>query len=125
MTVLEMTNSLDWEIYGKRGERRRAVLCRGRAKLAELSGRNNVWLYVRLAAVHGYWALVRLPVRSWWAEARYRAEQIGYVIRPYDQVADARRWRWQRATRCGLGGLDPESREQLLAAVWRKFEEDQ
>lgn len=31
-----------------------------------------------------------------WALAR-----LGYAIRPYDLVADRRRWRWQPRTRCG------------------------
>lgn len=26
---------------------------------------------------------------------------LGYKIRPYDQMADARRWFWQRRTPCG------------------------
>lgn len=29
------------------------------------------------------------------------ADTIGYWIRPYDMLADRRRWRWQPAQRCG------------------------
>lgn len=28
------------------------------------------------------------------------ALRVGYAIRPYDMLADRRRWRWQPATRC-------------------------
>lgn len=26
---------------------------------------------------------------------------VGYKLRPYDVIADRRRWIWQRPTRCG------------------------
>jgi hypothetical protein len=35
------------------------------------------------------------------AEFIYRAGQLGYWIRPYDPLADARRWRWRPAQPCG------------------------
>lgn len=51
---------------------------------------------------------VRYLIRWVWAEARWLwavvrwlAESAGYWIRPYDMLADARRWRWQRRQRCG------------------------
>lgn len=51
------------------------------------------------------------------AEIANLAAQIGYAVRPYDQLADTRRWRWQPAAQFGLRGLDPAGRERLLAAV--------
>ncbi len=35
-----------------------------------------------------------LTLGRWWAV------RIGYSIRPYDLLADRRRWFWQPATRC-------------------------
>lgn len=43
-----------------------------------------------------------------------------YWVRPYDFLADARRWRWQPRQRCGLGGVSPEVRDALIAAVERE-----
>jgi hypothetical protein len=41
--------------------------------------------------------------------------RIGYVIRPYDMLADRRRWFWQPRLRCGwsrsLGRGDSGSKE--------------
>lgn len=31
---------------------------------------------------------------------RWAIERLGYVVRPYDMLADRRRWFWQRATPC-------------------------
>ena len=42
-----------------------------------------------------------------------------YWIRPYDDLADQRRWRWQPRQRCGLNGVPPETRAALLDAVRR------
>jgi hypothetical protein len=39
-------------------------------------------------------------VRRLWIEIRYAIECVGYWIRPYDMLADARRWRWQRRAPC-------------------------
>ncbi len=36
-----------------------------------------------------------------WVNVRWLATAAGYWIRPYDGLADARRWRWQPAQRCG------------------------
>lgn len=40
-------------------------------------------------------------IRYWLACLRWAAERVGYWIRPYDMIADARRWFWQRRARCG------------------------
>lgn len=44
---------------------------------------------------------VRYLIRVAWAVVRWLAESAGYWIRPYDMLADARRWRWQRRQRSG------------------------
>jgi hypothetical protein len=44
-----------------------------------------------------------VPARYWrfrWWLWRWRA--FGYVLRPYDMLADRRRWWWQPRERCGL-----------------------
>lgn len=35
-------------------------------------------------------------------EAAWLAQSVGYWIRPYDMLADRRRWRWQKPQRCGF-----------------------
>jgi len=45
-----------------------------------------VWLAVRLVYAHLAWA----------------GRTAGYWVRPYDQLADRRRWRWQARHWCGL-----------------------
>jgi hypothetical protein len=35
-----------------------------------------------------------------WVYLRWAVESIGYRIRPYDMVADRRRWCWQPRTPC-------------------------
>jgi hypothetical protein len=35
-----------------------------------------------------------------WIETRHAAVLAGYWLRPYDDLADARRWRWQRRHPC-------------------------
>jgi len=44
-------------------------------------------------------------VRGWltWMLARF-----GYWLRPYDMLADRRRWRWQPAQPCGFSGVHLE-----------------
>jgi hypothetical protein len=32
---------------------------------------------------------------------RWALGRVGYWIRPYDMLADRRRWRWQARTKCG------------------------
>jgi hypothetical protein len=44
-------------------------------------------------------------LKWWWAEVYWLAETVGYWIRPYDMLADARRWRWQPRQRCGSADL--------------------
>jgi hypothetical protein len=36
-----------------------------------------------------------------WLWLRWALRRIGYMIRPYDMLADRRRWFWQPRTRCG------------------------
>lgn len=60
--------------------------------------------YVWLAMAWGRWARVR----------------AGYLVRPYDTVLDARRWRWQPAGMCGrrvAATLPPELRAQIVEGV--------
>lgn len=46
-------------------------------------------------------------VRGLVAEVVWAARRVGYWVRPYDMLADARRWRWRPRQRCGFasGGL--------------------
>jgi hypothetical protein len=41
------------------------------------------------------WLLRRLL-----AEVRFWLGRLGYWVRPFDMLADRRRWRWQSATPC-------------------------
>jgi hypothetical protein len=47
------------------------------------------------------WRAAFETYRWLWAEVRWLAKSLGYWIRPYDMLADARRWRWQPRQRCG------------------------
>lgn len=48
-------------------------------------------------------ALVRIAA----SETRHAAVMAGYWLRPYDVLADARRWRWRRRHPCQHGaGID-------------------
>lgn len=40
-----------------------------------------------------------------------------YWIRPFDSLAGRRRWKWQPRQPCGLGGVSPETRAAVIAAV--------
>jgi hypothetical protein len=40
-------------------------------------------------------------IRWIWAEIRYWCQSAGYSIRPYDMLADNRRWFWQKRQPCG------------------------
>lgn len=52
------------------------------------------------------------------AEVAYLAARIGYAVRPYDMLADRRRWCWQPRTRCGgVIVLSEEDADALNAAV--------
>lgn len=46
---------------------------------------------------------LRAEMRHLLAVAWWLVESAGYWIRPYDMLADRRRWRWQPAQRCGFG----------------------
>ena len=37
-----------------------------------------------------------------WADLVWAAQTVGYWVRPYDMLADRRRWRWQPRQRCGF-----------------------
>ena len=55
-------------------------------------------------------------IRAWlsWALGA-----CGYWVRPYDMLADARRWRWQPRTPCQHGGFvieEPAERKRM--AEW-------
>lgn len=45
--------------------------------------------------------MIAAYARWWWAEVRGWATSLGYMIRPYDMLADRRRWFWQPRTPCG------------------------
>lgn len=59
-----------------------------------------------------------MPGWVWLADAWVRSAvgAIDYWVRPYDMLADARRWRWQPRTPCGRYVLTDAEREQL--AEW-------
>ena len=40
-------------------------------------------------------------LRYGWALVVWAWTSVGYAIRPYDMLADRRRWRWRPAQRCG------------------------
>lgn len=42
-----------------------------------------------------------------------------YWIRPFDSLADRRRWKWQPRQPCGLDGVSPETRAALIRAAQR------
>lgn len=41
----------------------------------------------------------------------------GYWVRPYDMLADRRRWFWQKQQRCGLPPMPGAMRDQFMEAV--------
>ena len=56
-----------------------------------------------------------------WVEVRWSAECFGYWIRPYDMLADARRWFWQPRQRCGWpAGMSQAAVADVEAAVRRR-----
>lgn len=57
--------------------------------------------------------MMRILVRAWLIE-------LGYLIKPYDMLADRRHWRWQKPMRCGLPPMPPEVRAEVMAAIARK-----
>lgn len=51
---------------------------------------------------------------------RWAARRVGYWLRPYDMLADRRRWFWQPRQRCGLPVDTPRFVvDQLVAAARR------
>lgn len=63
---------------------------------------------------------VLLPLLRWqyWAAV---LEHASYRIRPYDYSADARRWVWLPPQRCGLGALEPDVQDALIAIAAAKM----
>lgn len=59
-----------------------------------------------------------------WRWLRWARVQFGYWLRPYDMLADRRRWKWRPRQRCGLGGVPPETAAALIAAVKRMEDAD-
>ena len=54
---------------------------------------------------------------------RYSLTNLGYLIRPYDMIADRRRWWWQRRAKCGSqvwAELPDDVKAQLAAAILRR-----
>jgi hypothetical protein len=45
--------------------------------------------------------VIRYLLRCAAIEVSWAWTAAGYFIRPYDTLADRRRWRWQPAARCG------------------------
>lgn len=67
----------------------------------------------------GLCALLALP-SSARAAGRGAMVALGYAVRPFDVVADRRRWRWQRTAPCGrqvFAQLPPDERAALTEAV--------
>jgi len=61
-------------------------------------------------------------LRWWCAWLRWAAQTAGYAVRPYDMLADARRWRWRRPAPCGRAWwaeLPPHARAEIIRAVAR------
>lgn len=102
---------MDWEVY-RTDYGYRVVLCGRNRDLAELHGRRMPPLRVRMLLVqtwHRRWPLARAYLDAW-----------SYILRPYDMVADRRRWRWQRAAPCGRAvwaALPPADRAEIERAV--------
>lgn len=64
-------------------------------------------------------------------EILYAGQSAGYWIRPYDMIADRRRWRWQRRAKCGSQliaelprrrGKTADALRALVAAANRAYE---
>jgi len=55
-----------------------------------------------------------------WANVRWAVTRVGYWVRPYDMLLDARRWFWQPRQRCGWpAGMPREAVAEVVAAVRR------
>ncbi len=56
-----------------------------------------------------------------WANVSWAWHRVGYWLRPYDMLADRRRWFWQPRLRCGFPTGTPQSVvEDVVAAVRRR-----
>lgn len=51
------------------------------------------------------------------ARVRHALVMAGYWVRPFDMLADRRRWRWQRPTPCGRVQVSELSSEELGVLV--------
>ena len=56
---------------------------------------------------------------SWPVQAR---DWLAYRLRPYDPIADARRWFWQRRSECGSewAARNPAAVAAIVAAIERR-----
>lgn len=53
-----------------------------------------------------------------WANASWAFHRVGYWIRPFDMLADSRRWCWQPRQRCGFPTGTPQwAVDDVIAAV--------
>ncbi len=43
-------------------------------------------------------------MRTAFAYAAWLFHRVGYAVRPYDMLADSRRWFWQPRQKCGWWG---------------------
>lgn len=43
--------------------------------------------------------------------------RLSYRLRPYDMLADGRRWAWQKRQRCGLPPMTPDAYAALIRAI--------
>jgi hypothetical protein len=71
------------------------------------------------------WLLTAYPVRVVAAEIAYAATTFGYWIRPYDMLADRRRWRWQPQQRCGFTEVPQDVMDELLGAARRRLDSEE
>jgi hypothetical protein len=62
--------------------------------------------------------MIRHVTRRAWIEVEHAAVTLGYWLRPYDMLADARRWFWQPQQRCGWpAGMSRAAVAEVVAAV--------
>jgi hypothetical protein len=65
--------------------------------------------------------MIRRLARRAWVELEHAAVTVGYWLRPYDMLADARRWFWQPRHRCGFPAGTPRAVvEDVVAAARRR-----
>lgn len=64
--------------------------------------------------------MIRRAAHRAWAEVCWVATGVGYAVRPYDMLADARRWFWQPRARCGWpAGISRSTVDDVVAATRR------